>query len=450
MAGIAQLACELGHKVTGSDANVYPPMSDQLKQVGVTLMEGYAAKNLDSEPDLVLIGNVLSRGNPEVEAILDRGLPYKSGPQWLAENVLQNRWVLGVAGTHGKTTCSSLLAWVLEEAGMHPGFLIGGVPNNFDCSARLGSTAFFVVEADEYDTAFFDKRSKFVHYHPRTLILNNLEFDHADIFSDIDAIKTQFHHLIRTVPQSGLLLVNTEEPNLRETLDLGCWSQLEYFGVNVDDKSETGQTWSGKTENEHDGREFDCITPEGEAQPVVGSMEGRHGILNTLAVIAAARHAGVPVTISVDAIKTFSGVKRRMEVIARESGVTVYDDFAHHPTAVETTLRGLRSTVGQEKIYALLEMRSNTMRMGYHREKLLNALKVADFAVIYAARENDLLDLRKMVLNDEWHQIQMISVIDDIVDSLRQRVQVGDHIIIMSNGAFHGIHEKISVMLSAL
>ncbi len=446
MGGIAQLARELGHKVTGSDANVYPPMSDQLLRVGVELVEGYSAINLQPAPDLVVIGNALSRGNPEVEAILDQGLRYISGPQWLAENVLFDRWVLAVAGTHGKTTGSSVLAWLLEDAGLNPGFLIGGVPGNFDCSARLGADPFFVVEADEYDTAFFDKRSKFVHYHPRTLILNNLEFDHADIFADIEAIKTQFHHLIRTVPSTGLIVVNGEDKNLRDTLSQGCWSKTENFTVQASDNG-YGDNWSVNTVDEDIGSEFDCVVPEGSRLPVSWEMNGRHNLLNALGALAGARHAGVPMKFAVDSLSRFKGIKRRMELIALESGVCVYDDFAHHPTAIKTTLLGLRARVKSQKIYAVLEMRSNTMRMGYHKENVQKALKTADFAVIFIPDYNELKELIESVQAQQSDSLVIMNSVDKIVDRLRQLVDENEHIVIMSNGSFQGLHKKVIDML---
>jgi len=449
MGGIAQLARELGHTVTGSDANVYPPMSDQLRRIGVELMEGYQASNLAGDPDLVVIGNALSRGNPEIEAVLERNIPYTSGPAWLLENVLKDRWVLAVAGTHGKTTCSSLLAWILEDANLHPGFLIGGVPENFGCSARLGDAPFFVVEADEYDTAFFDKRSKFVHYQPRTLLLNNLEFDHADIFKDLEAIKTQFHHLIRTVPASGKLLINAHEPNLKDVLDQGCWSQKEEFAVQSMALSEAGVGWSVEVEDENEAQSFTCIDPEGHSYEVEWLMQGRHNILNALGVIAAARHSGVPVKFAIQALATFKGIKRRMEKIADIAGVCVYDDFAHHPTAIETTLKGLRSRVKRQIIYATLEIRSNTMRMGYHRDKLITALKAADFAVVYTPTESLKLEWEAMLKDAQVSNITLCDSVDLIVAYLDDVVTQDAHILIMSNGSFNGIHKKITTMLES-
>ncbi len=446
MGGVARLAKELGHKVTGSDANVYPPMSDQLRDAGVELMEGFSADNLDNRPDLVVIGNALSRGNQEVEAVLEQGIPYMSGAQWLAEFVLQDRWVLAVAGTHGKTTCSSLLAWVLEDAGLSPGFLIGGVPGNFNTSARLGDSPFFVVEADEYDTAFFDKRAKFVHYRPRTVVLNNLEFDHADIFADLDAIKTQFHHLIRTVPGNGLLVTNGDDENLQETLDKGCWTPTEYFTMS--DAKLNG--WQASADNLNLGTRFNCRNPDGDSFEVNWSMSGPHSVMNAMAAIAAARHVGVPSHIAIEGLARFKGIKRRMEVCAEHAGVTIYDDFAHHPTAINATLEGLRAQYPTDKIIAVLEMRSNTMRMGHHKENVLIALKVADLAIIYSPEGSNMRHLERGSVGQAYPSIELISSIDQILGRLREQMAPQTHIVIMSNGSFHGIHEKVTNMLQAL
>lgn len=448
MGGIARLAVALGHRVTGSDANVYPPMSDQLRQLGVELHEGYKAQNLDPEPDLVIIGNALSRGNPEVEAILDQGLDYISGPQWLAEHVLKDRWVIAVAGTHGKTTTSTLVTWILEYAGLNPGFLIGGVPGNFEYSARLGESPFFVVEADEYDTAFFDKRSKFVHYHPRTLVLNNLEFDHADIFPDLQSIKTQFHHLLRTVPRSGLLVVNQEDQNLADVLALGCWSEVEF--ISTEQRAEPGKKrWSVQAEDTRLAEKFTLETPAGAASHVVWEMHGRHNLMNAMAAVAAARHAGVPPSVATEALAEFKGIKRRMELIGRESGVSVYDDFAHHPTAVQTTLEGLRARVKGQKIYALLEMRSNTMRMGYHKDNIIKALKTADFAVIYIHENRVLKELKDWLEKDQYQRVVVTSSVDEIINALRPMIKPDEHIVVMSNGSFEGIHSRLISMLAS-
>ncbi len=434
MGGIAALARQAGHRVTGSDANVYPPMSTQLEQQGIELMQGYDPEHMQSQPDQVVVGNVMSRGNPAIEHVLNKGMAYTSGPQWLAEHVLKDRWVLAVAGTHGKTTTSSILAWILEYAGLKPGFLIGGVPANFGVSARLGESPFFVVEADEYDTAFFDKRSKFVHYHPRTLILNNLEFDHADIFDDLEAIKRQFHHLIRTVPGEGLIVSNATEHNLDDVLAQGCWSQLERFGDGGEGDWQLEQV-------SEDGRSFEvCLHDECVGQ-VHGHLLGRHNRMNALAAIAAARHVGVPVAQSIEALTHFKGVKRRMEVRGEVAGVTVYDDFAHHPTAIIETLEGLRAAVGSAKIWAVLEPRSNTMRMGIHKQQLAASLKPADAVLLYQPEELD-WDMQPVV-EELGVQGTLLNHIDDIVQLLKQQARAGDHILVMSNGAFGGIHQKI-------
>ena len=434
MGGIAVLARQAGHKVTGSDANVYPPMSTQLESQGIELMQGYEASHLQDEPDQVVIGNVMSRGNPAIEHVLNKGMAYNSGPQWLAENVLKDRWVLAVAGTHGKTTTSSILAWILEYAGLNPGFLIGGVPANFGVSARLGDGPFFVVEADEYDTAFFDKRSKFVHYHPRTLILNNLEFDHADIFDDLDAIKRQFHHLVRTVPGEGLIVTNATEANLVDVLEKGCWSITESF-------ADLGQADWLIDNVSADGRHFDVCLQGKKLGQVEGHLLGRHNRMNALAAIAAARHVGVPVEQAIEALKHFKGVKRRMEVRGEVKGVTVYDDFAHHPTAIKETLQGLRKAVGQSRIWAVLEPRSNTMRMGVHKQQLADSLRDADAVILYQPEGLD-WDMQTVV-DQLAERGQLCQQLEDIVQRLKQEARPGDHILVMSNGAFGGIHQKI-------
>jgi len=434
MGGVAVLARQAGHKVTGSDANVYPPMSTQLEAQGITLMQGYEASHLQRQPDQVVVGNVMSRGNPAIEYVLNKGLPYNSGPQWLAENVLKDRWVLAVAGTHGKTTTSSILAWILDYAGLNPGFLIGGVPANFGISARLGEGPFFVVEADEYDTAFFDKRSKFVHYHPRTLILNNLEFDHADIFDDLDAIKRQFHHLIRTVPGEGLIVTNATEDNLVDVLAQGCWTDTESFG------DEGRADWLIDKVSA-DGRCFD-VSLQGERQgQVQGHLLGRHNRMNALAAIIAARHVGVPVEQSIEALKHFKGVKRRMEVRGEVKGITVYDDFAHHPTAIIETLQGLRAAVGTAKIWAILEPRSNTMRMGVHKQQLSDSLRAADEVILYQPEGLD-WDMQP-IIDQLGEHAQLCHRLDDIVQRLQQQAQAGDQVLVMSNGAFGGLHQLL-------
>jgi UDP-N-acetylmuramate: L-alanyl-gamma-D-glutamyl-meso-diaminopimelate ligase len=435
MGGIALLAREHGVQVSGSDANVYPPMSTQLSAQGIDLIEGYKPDRLDPAPDCVVIGNAMSRGNPEVEYTLNEGLAYTSGPQWLSENVLHDRWVLAVAGTHGKTSTASILAWILEYAGLSPGFLIGGVPVNFGLSARLGTGPFFVVEADEYDTAFFDKRSKFVHYHPRTLIMNNLEFDHADIFPDLAAIQTQFHHLVRTVPGNGLIITNGSDVNLDAVLERGCWTRVERTSVLAGDAQ-----WQVHKQTA-DGRCFDVLL-EGKCMGTVNwDQLGDHGVHNALAAMAAARHAGVPLAQAIAALGEFKGVKRRMEVRGEVSGVTVYDDFAHHPTAIATTLQGLRRRVGNARILLVLEPRSNTMRMGVHRDSLAASMQGADHVWLHkpAGLEWSLDEIaRSMEM-----PVDVADSVEGIVSDIVQQSRNGDHILVMSNGAFGGIHDKL-------
>jgi UDP-N-acetylmuramate: L-alanyl-gamma-D-glutamyl-meso-diaminopimelate ligase len=433
MGGLAVIARQMGHQVTGSDQNVYPPMSTQLESQGIVLMEGYRAGNLDPKPDLVIIGNALSRGNPEVEAVLNRGLNYVSGPEWLAKHVLQDRWVLGVAGTHGKTTTSSMLSWILEHQGFKPGFLIGGIPLNFGVSARLGESAFFVVEADEYDSAFFDKRSKFVHYRPRTAILNNLEYDHADIFPDLDAIKKQFHHLVRTIPGEGLIIAPENEHNLRDVLDMGCWTPVERTSI------DGAAGWNAAL-IKADGSRFE-VQHNGIAQGEVDwALTGEHNVSNALAAIAAARHAGIMPGNAIDALAQFRNVKRRMEVIAKLGGVTIYDDFAHHPTAIATTLDGLRKQVGRDRIIAIVEPRSNTMRLGVHTETLAKSLNLADQALIYQPKELswDLSRLKQYAAN-----IEICESLDQIIARLKLEARYGGHFVLMSNGSFGGIYAKL-------
>ncbi len=435
MGGIALLARAMGFQVSGSDANVYPPMSTQLEQAGIRLMEGYLPEHLKPEPDWVLVGNAMSRGNPAVEYVLDAGLRYTSGPQWLAEHVLRDRWVLAVAGTHGKTSTAALLAWILEDAGLSPGFLIGGVPRNFGISARLGASDFFVVEADEYDTAFFDKRSKFVHYRPRTLIINNLEFDHADIFEDLGMIQQQFHHLVRTVPGIGLILAPSGEPAVDAVLEMGCWTPLERFTTN-----ETPGEWLA-VDGTADGRSFLVTRQQQRIGRVEWSLTGRHSVTNGLAAIAAARHAGVPPVVAIDAMSRFRSVKRRMELRGEVKGVAVYDDFAHHPSAIETTLRGLRAKVGNARILAILEPRSNSMRMGIYGERLPASLSVADRVLVYAPKDLDWDAAAAFAALGEkacvYHQIT------DIVASAVAEARAGDQLLVMSNGGFEGIHQRL-------
>lgn len=429
------LARQAGHQVSGSDTNVYPPMSTQLEALDISLHEGYRPEHLQPAPDLVVIGNALSRGNPAVEHVLNRGLSYISGPQWLQQDVLHDSWVLAVAGTHGKTTTASMLAWMLEYAGMSPGFLIGGVPGNFNISARNGGSPFFVVEADEYDSAFFDKRSKFVHYRPRTLVLNNLEFDHADIFPDLAAIQQQFHHLLRTVPGEGLVVCNGEDQALRATLDMGCWTPCESFGL---DATEAG--WRAELQSV-DGSRFTVR----HANEVVASVDwnqiGRHNVSNALAAIVAARHAGVPPRVSAEALARFAGVKRRLEVRGQVGGITVYDDFAHHPTAIGATLQALRSRVGTARIVAVLEPRSNTMRMGLHKQELTDSLKDADRVFLFRPPDIEWsLDIVASGLNGN---ASIEDSIEALVTCLQGELVRGDHVLIMSNGGFGGLHDKL-------
>lgn len=438
MGGIALLARALGHEVTGSDANVYPPMSTQLEAAGIGLMEGFEAAHLQPTPDVVVVGNAMKRGVPAVEHMLDRGLPYTSGPEWLRENLLADRWVLAVAGTHGKTTASSMLAWVLEDAGLDPGFLIGGVPKNFGISARLGSSPFFVVEADEYDTAFFDKRSKFVHYRPRTLVLNNLELDHVDIFDNLAMIQRQFHHLMRTVPGTGLIVHPTGEPALDEVLAMGCWTSRETVG--------NGGDWSAEPELA-DGSRF-RVSLHGEPLGTLAwDQTGRHNQMNALAVLAAARHAGVPAQQGIAALGRFEGVKRRMELRGEVGGVRVYDDFAHHPTAIATTLEGLRKRVGSARIIAVLEPRSNTMRMGVHNASLAASLELADLVRLFAPA--DLGWDPAPLFVGFGPRAAFFEQLDDIVVQIVAEAKPGDHLLIMSNGGFGGIHQKLLDALAA-
>ena len=438
MGGLAVIARQLGYEVSGSDQNVYPPMSTQLQEQGIHLMDGYRAENLDCNPDLVIIGNALSRGNPEVEEVLNKGLNYVSGPQWLAEHVLHDKWVLGVAGTHGKTTTSSMLSWILEYQGFNPGFLIGGIPLNFGISARLDGGAenksgFFVIEADEYDSAFFDKRSKFVHYRPRTAILNNLEFDHADIFPDLDAIKRQFHHLVRTIPSEGLIISPESDANINDVLTMGCWTPVENTSINGCSQ------WNAKLLKE-DGSQFTVLFENNEQGEVVWSLTGRHNVNNALSAIAAANHIGILPKDSIAALIQFINVKRRMEVIAKINGITIYDDFAHHPTAISTTLDGLRKQVGDERIVAIVEPRSNTMRLGVHTETLAKSLANADLAIIYQPQNLD-WDLSR--LNHYADNIEIYQSIDAIIAKLKVEACLGGHFVLMSNGSFGGIYQRL-------
>ncbi len=440
MGGVAALARELGHTVEGSDTNVYPPMSTQLAALGITLTQGYDATHLDPAPDQVVVGNAMTRGNPSVEYMLDAKLDYISGPQWLGEQVLARRDVLAVAGTHGKTTTSSLLAHLLQCAGMEPGFLIGGVPGNFGVSARLGNDSgekVFVIEADEYDTAFFDKRSKFVHYRPRVAILNNLEFDHADIFPDVAAIQRQFHHLVRTVPGNGRLIVNAEDARLAEVLEMGCWTPVETFGIERGD-------WRARL-LEEDGSSFAVLRGDAEIGRVHWSLLGRHNVMNALAALAAATAAGADPVASLSAFAGFANVKRRMEVLGEIDGVRVYDDFAHHPTAIAATLAGLRARVGKERIVVALEPRSYSMRHGAHAAQLAPSLVDAD-AVALLQRADVPWDAHRVV--DALHcEGRVVDDIEALLAGLRESVRPGDHVVFMSNGGFEGAPRRFVEVL---
>lgn len=439
MAGIAILARQAGHEVSGSDLNVYPLMSTQLETLGITLLNGYDPSHIDPSVDYVIVGNVIRRGNLAMEYVLNRNIPYISGPQWLAENILKNRWVLAVSGTHGKTTTTSILTWLLETAGLNPGFLVGGVPENFGLSARVGEDPFFVIEADEYDSAFFDKRSKFIHYRPKTLILNNLEFDHADIFPDLAAIKQQFHYLIRTVPGNGCIIHQAEDSNLEDLLAKGCWSPLISFG------GKKGQ-WQARLIIE-DGSCFEVLQNEIPVGRVTWNLVGKHNVENALAALAAAHHAGVSIKCAIDALSTFQNVKRRMEIKGKVKGITIYDDFAHHPTAISTTLAGLRAHVGkQTRIIAILEFGSYTMRSGVHNNVIKDSLKDAD--VIVCKRPDADWDLAGILIN--FKQPTMIfENVDLLVSQLAPQLKSGDHVIVMSNSGFGGIHEKLLKSIEA-
>jgi len=446
MGGIAAIARQAGHRVTGCDANVYPPMSTQLEAQGIELIEGYSPEQLsqfETMPDLFVIGNVVSRGNPLIEAILNQGLPYISGPQWLGEQVLYGRHVLAVAGTHGKTTTSAMLTWILEYNNYKPGYLIGGVPLNFTVSARLGESQYFVIEADEYDTAFFDKRSKFVHYRPRTAILNNLEFDHADIFADLAAIETQFHNLVRTVPGNGLVLVNGEELALERVIARGAWAPVETFG------QDPQNAWGFIA---MPGDDFTVLHSGKEVATVRWAMDsgvmGRHNQLNALAAIAAANHIGISPADAAKALGEFKNVKRRLETIGVKNQITVYDDFAHHPTAIATTLDGLRRRVGNARILAVLEPRSNTMKLGVMKAQLPASLEKADLTFAYGAqagKESLGWDLTEVLspLNQQSARAQAHDDLHALVNAITKEAKPGDHILVMSNGGFGGVHQKI-------
>ena len=434
MGGLAVLARQAGHRVTGCDANVYPPMSTQLQAQGIELIEGFNPAQIALQPDLFVIGNVVSRGNPLMEAILDRNLPYISGPQWLGEHVLAGRWVLAVAGTHGKTTTTSMLAWILEDAGYQPGFLVGGVPQNFGISARLTDSDFFVIEADEYDTAFFDKRSKFVHYRPRTAVLNNLEFDHADIFDDLAAIERQFHHLIRTVPSTGRVVTNGLEESLTRVLNQGCWSEVRNFGSAVSDFSAEG-----------DPSDFAVLHHGKKVGQLTWSLTGVHNQLNALAAIAAADHLGVSAEVACEALSRFQNVKRRMELRGTVNGIEVYDDFAHHPTAIRTTLDGLRRKLGPDaRILAVFEPRSNTMKLGTMKSQLPWSLENADLVFCHTAGLDwDAAEALESMGVGPGQRAQVAGDIATLIEQITAVARPGDHIVCMSNGGFGGIHAKL-------
>ena len=439
MGGLAALAREAGHRVTGCDANVYPPMSEQLAALDIALIEGYGAEQLKLAPDLFVVGNAITRGNPLVEAILDAGRPYTSGPQWLAEHVLARRHVLAVAGTHGKTGTTTMLAWILESAGRKPGFLVGGVPLDFGVSARLGEqTAPFVIEADEYDTAFFDKRSKFIHYRPRTAILNNLEFDHADIFDNLAAIERQFHHLVRTVPASGRLVVNARDEALQRVLDMGCWSQVQRFGGRKEEP--------GMLRARGEPHAFDVLRGGLKIARVDWQLLGEHNQLNALAAIGAAEHVGVAPEVSAKALGKFHNVRRRLELRGEARGVAVYDDFAHHPTAMRTTLDGLRRKVGAARILAAFEPRSNTMKLGAMKAQLPWALEAADLAFCHAGGLG--WDASE-ALRPLGARAVVANTIDDLVARIAAAARPGDHVLCMSNGGFGGVHAKLLSALAA-
>lgn len=437
MAGIAQLARALGHEVTGSDLNIYPPMSTLLESQNIKVMQGYEPAHIQANLDCVIVGNVIRRGNPAMEEVMRQGLGYVSGPQWLAENVLAKRNVLAVSGTHGKTTTSSLLSWIFEYAGLNPGFLIGGIPENFGYSARLGNSPFFVIEADEYDSAFFDKRSKFLHYRPKTLILNNLEFDHADIFSDLDSIKQQFHYLIKTVPSNGLIIRNAKEPHLDEVIAMGCWTPIVSFGS-------PNSEWHALL-HEADGSVFSVFQGEKELGKVHWNLLGQHNVDNALAAFAAAKKCGLSEECVIEALGLFKNVKRRLEIKGVKKGVTVYDDFAHHPTAIATTLAGLRAKVGKAKIISVLEFGSFTMRNGFHRDQMREALALAD-QVICKRPDTTNWNLEP-ILQQFLQPTAIYPDADSIVQQLVKELKPGDHVVVMSNSGFDGIHQK---MLTAL
>lgn len=438
MAGVAAIAREAGHEVVGSDLNVYPPMSTALAASNIPFYQGYDAGNIDPATDLVIVGNVISRGNSAMEYVLERHIPYVSGPAFLADHILQKRRVIAVSGTHGKTTTTSLLTWILEYAGKNPGFLIGGIPENFGVSARIGEDPYFVIEADEYDSAFFDKRSKFIHYHPDVLILNNLEYDHADIFPNLDAIKQQFHYLVRTVPGNGCLIVNDSDENLPDMLAKGCWTPMVGFGLE-------NSTFRAELLSQ-DGSRFAVFHRGARVGIVEWNLLGKHNVDNALAAIAAALEAGVPVETAMAALPLFKNVKRRLEVKGDVSGITIYDDFAHHPTAIATTLAGLRAKVGKSRIVVVLEFGSHTMKMGVHAPQIQKSLALADMVICKKPDKMD-WDLAA-VLKTFAQPTEMLDTPDSIVDHLKRELRTGDHVVVMSNSSFGGIHQKLMGALS--
>ncbi len=438
MGGVAALARAAGHEVTGSDTSIYPPMSTQLKGLGIDIMEGFAPQHLDRVPDYVVVGNAMSRGNPAVEAMLDRRIPYCSGPQWLAEHVLPRRHVMAVSGTHGKTTTASMLAWILEDAGLAPGFLIGGMPLNFNASARFAAADFFVLEADEYDTAFFDKRAKFVHYRPQTLVISNLEFDHADIYDNIDAIYWQFHQLIRTIPSNGRIIVNRHDENIGKMLQRGCWTPVETFGLNED------AAWHGCFVDPGE-RRISIAHGNGQTAETAWKLGGAYNLENALAAVAAADSAGVPLARAVESLSRFDGVKRRLERTATVSDVAIYDDFAHHPTAIRRTILALKKRYPGRRIVIALEPRSNTMRMGVHKNTLAASLDDADLVFVYRADEMAAdLDASLECLGKRLH---LFSHYDELVASIESELLAGDQLVFMSNGSFGAARQKLTMAL---
>lgn len=432
MSGIALLAQEKGYRVKGSDKKLYPPMSTQLSEKQIEVCEGYEPSHLTADTQEIVVGNVVCRGMPIMEDILAKNLAYISGPQWLAENILKDRWVIAISGTHGKTTTTSMVAWILEQAGLHPGFLIGGIPENFGVSARLGSSPYFVIEADEYDTAFFDKRPKFIHYHPRTLIMNNCEFDHADIYDDMAAIRLQFHYLVRTVANNGLIIYPDQDPNLAEVLQKGCWTPCATFGSEQSD-------WQARLQ-QNDGSVFDVLHQGKTLGTVRWHLLGQHNVNNALAAISAAAHLGVAVEIAIAALASFKNVKRRLEIIGEMNGITLYDDFAHHPTAIKTTLAGLKAKIGKSRLVAILEFGSNTMRSGVHKDQIQQALTDADVVICKKPQVDwGIAEVFKQFSQPNKLYDDVDSLVQNLVPELRQ----GDHVVIMSNSGFDGIHQKL-------